>query len=344
MPIRRLSDTYSSAGNIASLEANLPAHYFRNTDFSVLRLSVTEHCNFRCTYCMPDDKSIGFSAKNMIPLDKIVEIVNWLCANFGVRKVKLTGGEPLIRKGIADLIGSLYSIHDIDEVSMTTNGSMLSKHAEALIKAGLNRINISLDTLDPLKFKELTRFGLDRTLSGIRSASEAGFSPIKLNSVLRESTWRTDVPQLLDFAAENNHEIRFIELMHTGTAIDWVMREFVSASIVKSYLKSITKVKEIERESSQPARQSVVFWNGKLVKTGWITPQSQSFCSDCNRLRLDSFGRLRRCLMDETTLPLAEIINDNSTVEAVDITRNYLKHKTIPTEMSTAYTMAAVGG
>ena len=197
-----------------------------------------------------------------------------------------------MRPGVEHLIAELSSLPAIQEVSLTTNGSLLANQAWSLKAAGLSRVNVSLDSLDKERFKEVTRGGnLDRTLAGIEAAQAAGLAPIKLNTVLQRSTWHQEVPRLLDYAAEAGLEIRFIELMRTGTERTWCESEFVSVDEVCGGLDA--EIVSVNEQTQAPARRTLLNWHGTLVNVGWITPRSHPFCrtvSACAWMREVSFA------------------------------------------------------
>jgi cyclic pyranopterin phosphate synthase len=215
--------------------------------------------------------------------------------------------------------------------------------AWSLKAAGLRRVNVSLDTVNPERFAQITRGGdVQRTLLGIYEAQRADLAPIKINSVLQRSTWKLDVPLLLDYATEKHLEIRFIELMRTGTDRAWCESEFVSAAEVSRTLGLDAPVSDTD--SPHPARNTLVKWQGAPVKIGWITPSSRPFCSTCDRLRIDAFGQVRRCLMDSQTLDLISLMNRNDERAAVSQFELYLNDKVAPCTMDTSLTMRQIGG
>ena len=184
----------------------------------LLRLSVTDRCNLRCRYCMPEQGVPKVAHAALLSLERLAEVARWLCQRVEIERIKLTGGEPLVRSGVDRLIGLLRAIPGVREVSLTTNGSLLARQVEALQAAGLRRVTVSLDSLDASRYRELTRGGrVEDALAGISAALSAGLTPVKLNAVLQQSTWTRDVPRLLDYTAANGLELRFIELMRTGT-------------------------------------------------------------------------------------------------------------------------------
>lgn len=310
-----------------------------------LRLSVTDRCNLRCAYCLPAG-DLSFSPRGaLLGLEALAETVAWLVARHGVEDVKITGGEPLVRRGVPELVARIAALPGIREVSMTTNGTQLRPLAGLLARAGLKRVNVSLDTLDPRRFADLTRGGnVADVLDGIDAARAAGLAPLKGNAVLRRSSYREDVPALLDLAAAKGVALRFIELMRTGTEAAWAASEFVSGAEVRAWLAAEgSPVRLLPAADAAPARPSRVAWRGGELAVGWIDPVSHAFCGGCDRLRLDARGRLRRCLMDDAAFPLGEsLARGERGLEAA--VAAYLAAKRPPGEMATAETMAALGG
>lgn len=308
-----------------------------------LRLSVTDRCNFRCGYCRPEARAPRSHER---PLDtgELVELVAWLGRTVPLRKIRITGGEPLLRPGIPELVARLHDGTGVRDLSMTTNGSRLASLARPLSRSGLRRVNVSLDTLDPHRFRQRTGGELDDTLRGIEAALAADLRPVKLNVVLHRSSWREEVPALLDFAAELAVEVRFIELMRTGTAARWIADEFVAAGEAKAWLRDRTTLVDGTHPGAAPARPSTVRWRSRSVPVGWIRPETAPFCADCDRLRLDARGRLRRCLMDPRPLSVRAL----ATLADQDVARTrvaeYLRAKTPPRTMGTDTPMAAIGG
>ena len=311
---------------------------------TTLRVSVTDRCNLRCAYCMPEEGIRLLPRSEIPPLTEIAEAVAWLVPRFGVDRVKVTGGEPLVRGGVPALVATVAATPGVREVSMTTNGTLLAAKAAELAAAGLARVNVSLDTLDPGRFRELTRGGrVEEVLEGIDAALAAGLSPLKLNAVLRKSSFRDDLPPLLELAADRGVEIRFIELMQTGTEAAWAAAERVTGDTVRSWLESEGAVfAPLDGRPNAPARRTAVSFRGVSVVAGWIDPVSDSFCDDCDRLRLDARGRLRRCLMDEELFPLVELLRRGG--DALEEAAAYLARKQPPSAMGIASAMASIGG
>jgi len=309
----------------------------------LLRLSVTDLCNFRCRYCMPLEGVPKPLHRCVLSFECLTSLVAFLSIQAGINRIRITGGEPLVRPGVEHLIAELSSLPAIQEVSLTTNGSLLSKMAWKLAAAGLSRVNVSLDSLDKERFKEVTRGGdLDRTLAGIKAAQTAGLTPIKLNAVLHRSTWRQEVPRLLDYAADAGFEIRFIELMRTGTERAWCESEFVSVDEVCAGLG--VEIVPVKEQNQSPARRTLLNWHGILVNVGWITPRSHPFCKNCERLRMDARGQLRRCLMDPKTFDLPRVLATMNGLAVRQEFQSYIADKFPPQAMDSAFAMNQIGG
>lgn len=311
---------------------------------TTLRVSVTDRCNLRCAYCMPEEGIRLLPRSEIPPLTEIAEAVAWLVPRFGVDRVKVTGGEPLVRGGVPALVAKVAAIPGVREVSMTTNGTLLAPMAAELAAAGLARVNVSLDTLDAARFRDLTRGGrVGEVLEGVDAALAAGLTPLKVNAVLRKSSFREDLPPLLGLAAAKGVEIRFIELMQTGTEAAWAAAERVTGDTVRAWLESEGAVlSPLDGRPNAPARRTAVSFRGVSVVAGWIDPVSDSFCDDCDRLRLDARGRLRRCLMDEELFPLVELLRRGGA--ALEEAAAYLARKRPPAAMGIGSAMASIGG
>jgi cyclic pyranopterin phosphate synthase len=309
----------------------------------LLRLSVTDLCNFRCRYCMPLEGVPKVVHEEILPLEELAGLAGWLSSHVGIRRVRLTGGEPLARRGICHLIEQLSASPTITEIALTTNGSLLAPMALSLKAAGLKRVNISLDSVDEKRFAEVTRGGsLKQTMEGIDAAKNAGLTPIKLNAVLQRSTWKQEVPCLLDYAASTGFEIRFIELMRTGTERAWSESEFISADEVCHGLG--VEFAAIEDQNPAPARATMVNWHGNQLTVGWITPRSHSFCGQCERLRMDVRGRIRRCLMDPAIFDLPQALATMDEQSALLKFQEYMAGKAPPRTMDSSFAMSQMGG
>ncbi len=311
---------------------------------TTLRVAVTGRCNLACAYCAPAGHGSGADGPRLLPLPRLAELVAWLHARRPLASVRITGGEPLLRTGLEGFAARLAALPAAPEITLTTNGVLLARHAAALAAAGVVRVNVSLDTVDRDRFRELTGAdALADTLAGIAAAGAAGLRPVKLNSVLRRSSWRQDVPALLDFAQAEGLALRFIELMRTGTADHWCRRERVTTGEVLTWLArhpdgGVPTVPE--DQGAAPARRSVLPWRGRDLAVGWISPVSHPFCGACDRLRLSAAGRLRRCLMDPQDLDLPALAEAGDE-DAVD---RYLAAKVAPAAMDQPLPMSQLGG
>jgi len=277
-------------------------------EISYLRVSITDRCNYRCIYCKPEEQFEFIPHKEILRYEEIVEIIEE-AVNLGVTKVRITGGEPLARKGIVDFIKKLREIKKLEDISLTTNGFFLSEYAEKLKDAGLNRVNISLDSLQEEKYKRITRGGsLEKVLKGIDSALKAGLLPIKINVVLIKGINDDEVEDFVRLALERPLNIRFIEFMPTGEeVINEFKNKFISVQgikekLIKKYLLNPIKI----CNSNGPANYFRI--KGAKGTIGFITALSQHFCETCNRIRLTSEGKLRPCLFSNKGIDIKKAI------------------------------------
>ncbi len=270
-----------------------------------LRLSVTDLCNIRCHYCMPVEGIHRTPRSELLTFEEIARLVRVL-AGLGIRKVRLTGGEPLIRPGIASLVRLLKRISDLEEVTLTTNGIYLSRFAVDLKEAGLDRLNIHMDTLSPEKFRTITRLGeIDSIFRGIAAAQEAGFRGMKLNCVLQRGINDDEVEAIIRFAADRGMVVRFIEMMPLGPGRDLLPTHFISAGEIRERLKlTWTLLPTTVSLGSGPA---VYYKVGELnTLVGFISPISEPFCDTCNRIRISSDGRFQDCLAYDGRISLRD--------------------------------------
>lgn len=273
-----------------------------------LRISVTDRCNLRCRYCMPQEGIPLARRDELLSFEEIVAIVR--CAtDLGINKVRLTGGEPLVRKEITELVGMLKRECALEDLSLSTNGLLLSRYAEQLKKKGLDRVNVSLDSLTPARFKGITRGGeLKQVLEGIEAALDANLKPVKINTVMIEGFNDDEVADLAQLALKHEDLIvRFIELMPIGQAVKEGLR-FIGLDRVKAALErefELIPAPEAGTESNGPARYYKINGRGLI---GFITPLSKRYCQSCNRLRLTAKGTLRPCLAYDTEISLKEAL------------------------------------
>ena len=269
-----------------------------------LRVSVTDRCNLRCVYCMPAEGVPLRRHEEILSYEDIERVVR-AAAGMGIRFVRLTGGEPLARKGLPDLVRMLRAISWLKELTMTTNGTLLAAQAQALAEAGLDRVNISLDTLRPERFRRITRLGeLEDAWAGIRAAEEAGLVPLKLNTVVMRDLNDDEVAELARLTLGHPWHVRFIELMPLGSHVLWDEERYVPASEVRQRIEArLGPLSPAQRPAGNgPARTYRL--QGSLGTVGLITPRSRHFCPSCNRLRLTADGCLRPCLLSDIEVDL----------------------------------------
>jgi len=273
-----------------------------------VRMSITDRCDFRCVYCM-DEEMTFMPREQLLTLEEIVFLMRAFC-ELGVEKVRITGGEPLIRRNVDWLfeqIGQLKHDTALKELTLTTNGSQLPKHAEALVKAGVDRINISLDSLKADKFKALTRTGeLEQVLAGIDSAKQAGFKRIKLNAVIMKGRNEDEIIDLAQFAIDNNMDISYIEEMPLGQVDHERGESYCSSDEVLEALQTRFDLQPSIAKTGGPSRYYQIA--GSDSRIGFISPHSHNFCSTCNRVRVTTEGRLLLCLGQEHSMDLRDII------------------------------------
>ena len=267
-----------------------------------LRISLTNHCNLRCIYCMPEE--IVFRPNAELMQDDEVLFFVRLFASIGVDKIRLTGGEPTVRAHIVDLVREIANTRGIRSLSMTTNGILLKRLAFPLAQAGLQRVNISLDTLNPENFLRLTRWGsLQDVWDGIQAAEEAGLTPIKLNVVVVRGYNVEDSAALARLTLDRLWQVRFIEMMPFGGATELQAREMVSSAEIEAYIRR--EVGELESLGDELDGEARLFrLPGALGTVGFISTVTQPFCASCSRIRLTADGRLRLCLLREGEVDL----------------------------------------
>lgn len=270
-----------------------------NREIDYLRISITDLCNLRCIYCMPKDGVKKLSHENIISIERIEEIVKE-AVKLGINKVRLTGGEPLVRHGLAEICRKISAIPEIKELCITTNGVLLKKYAKELKESGVTRINISLDTLNKDKYERITRGGnIEDVFEGINAIKEEGFKDTKINCVLIGGFNDDEIPSFLKFAHDNNLSFRFIELMPIGEGEKMDRSSFISNSKVIESLSDLVKVEDDGVSSLYK------FKDGK-GSIGLISPLSHSFCEKCSRLRLTSDGKLKPCLHSSLEIDLKD--------------------------------------
>ncbi len=298
----------------------LKDRFGRNINY--IRISVTDRCNFRCIYCMPEHGIEWMEMNNILTYEDI-EFFMKSAAALGIKKVKLTGGEPLARKDIAKLVEMLKGIEQIKEISLTTNGSMLTKLAKDLKKAGLDRITVSLDTLNEDKFRTITRLGsLSSVLDGFDALDSAGFENTKINTVIMKGINVKESVELAGFALSRGYDIRFIELMPTDFLKSW-RKYYASIDDVIDVLKTHYDLEESSKKTNGPA----VYYKVKNGFVGFITPLSKSFCGLCNRIRLSSDGYIIPCLGHNIKIDAKEAVRARDAKRLKSIIKNTVFNK-----------------
>lgn len=308
----------------------------RRVDY--LRLSVTDLCNYRCRYCMPAEGVPKREHGEILSVEECIEVVR-AAARCGVTKVRLTGGEPLIRRGILDICRGIARIPEVRELCLTTNGSLLPEMAVPLRQAGVDRLNISLDTLRPDRFAAITRTGtLQQALDGIAAAEEAGFTGLKLNTVLIGGFNDDEVGDFLALTVDRPWELRFIELMPMGPCAQWEKACFLSAGAV---LERFPALEPIEAQGVALRYRLP----GAKGTVGFISPVSHTFCSQCRRIRVTADGRLKSCLHSREELDLRGL-RDTALEEAVrqGILQKPLEHHLSDRPSDTPRSMNQIGG
>ncbi|TYP71199.1 GTP 3',8-cyclase MoaA [Paenibacillus methanolicus] len=261
-----------------------------------LRISVTDRCNLRCLYCMPEEGVEFAPSSDLLRYDDIVEVVQ-TAAKLGITKLRITGGEPLVRPDLSSLVARLSAIDGIRDISLTTNGVLLAPQAQALRDAGVNRVNISLDTLDPTRFKFIARRGdLRRVMEGIEAAARVGFSPIKLNCVLLKGVNEDEILSFLRMSAEQPLHVRFIEYMPIGHADEGWRKHYLPLSRVLEIAEEAGFAVSPKHDIKGNGPSEDYLIDGGAGSFGLIHPISDHFCKNCNRLRLTSDGGLKPCL------------------------------------------------
>ncbi|WP_236825444.1 MULTISPECIES: GTP 3',8-cyclase MoaA [unclassified Blastococcus] len=298
-------------GAVAAGSGGLVDRYGRTaTD---LRVSLTDRCNLRCTYCMPPEGLQWLPKVEQLTDDEVTRLVRIGVEHLGIREVRFTGGEPLLRPGLVGIVAAATALRPRPEVSLTTNAIGLSRMAPALAGAGLDRINVSLDTLDRERFKQLThRDRLDDVLAGLAAARDAGLTPVKVNAVLLHGINDVDAVPLLDFCLEQGYELRFIEQMPLDAHHAWTRGRMVTAEDILERLTAAHElVPDSEERGSAPAERWLV--DGGPATVGVIASVTRSFCGACDRTRLTADGQVRNCLFAREESDLRTALREGAT-------------------------------
>jgi cyclic pyranopterin phosphate synthase len=281
-----------------------------------LRLSVTDRCDLRCFYCLPGDYRDFHEPEEWLTFDEIERVIR-AYASLGVQRLRVTGGEPLVRKNLPALVTQLSSIPGIEDLSLSTNAVSLSRQAAALKTAGISRINVSLDSLRADRFKDITRGNLDKVMDGLMSARQAGFSPIKINMVIMKGINDDEVEDMIEFCIRQNFTLRFIETMPVGDTGRNAASHYLSLQDIKSRLDERYELIPGVMPGGGPARYVQVA--GTELRIGFITPISQHFCETCNRIRLAVDGTLYLCLGQDHKFEFRPLLRDGiSDAELLD--------------------------
>ncbi|HTP01997.1 MAG TPA: GTP 3',8-cyclase MoaA [Anaerolineales bacterium] len=268
-----------------------------------LRISLTDHCNLRCVYCMPEDQT--FRPNPELMQDGEIALLTQLFASLGFDKIRLTGGEPTVRAHIVDIVRAIASTEGIRSVSMTTNGVLLKKLAAPLAEAGLDRVNVSVDTLDPEKFRRLTRWGkLEDVWDGILAAEAAGLVPLKLNAVVVKGYNEEDVVELAQLTYEHAWQVRFIEMMPFAGVTDVQTSQVITAAQIQARIESKLGALQPANDGKLDGEARIFQLPGACGSLGFISSVTHPFCESCSRARLTADGRLRLCLLRENEVDL----------------------------------------
>jgi cyclic pyranopterin phosphate synthase len=314
-----------------------------------LRISVTDRCNFRCKYCIPDAHFKHMEHSEILRFEDLIFAAE-VFASLGVEKVRVTGGEPLVRKGITDFLRKLNTIDGVKEVTLTTNGSLLGKYAEDIFAAGVKRVNVSLDSLKAEKYKEITGgFDLQKLLESIFLGKKAGLRPVKTNTVLIRGFNDCEIYDFCEFAARADIVSRFIEFMPIGNSGEWKKENIMYGSEILELIGRRYRITPIEKEKSAGPAKNYKLSNGATI--GIITPISNHFCSECDKLRLTADGKLRPCLLTEQETDIAGAIRGRdakSLITAINdaLGRKDEEHHVVVDSRNEKYkrTMSKIGG
>ena len=295
---RRLSDAY---GRVA-------------TD---LRVSLTDRCNLRCSYCMPAEGLDWLPAEQLLTDDELIRLIGIGVQSLGIREVRFTGGEPMLRRGLEEVIAATAALRPSPDISLTTNGIGLARRAAALAAAGLNRVNVSLDTLDADRFTELTRRPRHAdVLAGLRGASDAGLAPVKINAVLLKGVNDDEAVSMLRFCIDNGYHLRFIEQMPLDAGHIWDRAKMITAEDILNQLAGhFSLTPSSEDRGGAPAEQWLV--DGGPSTVGVIGSVTRNFCAACDRTRLTADGQIRNCLFASGETDLRALLRDGSSDDAI---------------------------
>ena len=317
-----------------------------------LRVSLTDRCNLRCAYCMPPEGLDWLPSPAVLTGDEIVRLVTIGVEALGIREVRFTGGEPLLRPDLADIIAATAALKPRPDISLTSNGIGLKRRAAALKAAGLDRINVSLDTLRPEVFRKLTRRDrLDDVLTGLAAATAAGLAPVKVNAVLMRDLNDDEAPELLAYCLERGYELRFIEQMPLDAQHGWKRTEMVTSGEVLASLSAAFEISDDSEHLRGAAPAETFLVNGGPTRVGVIAAVTQPFCGACDRVRLTADGQIRNCLFARSESDLRSALRSGATdAEIADQWRAAVSSKlpghgiNDPTFLQPERPMSAIGG
>ena len=282
-----------------------------------LRISVTDRCNIRCFYCMPAEDVVFMDRQELLTFEEIERFVR-IAVPLGLRKIRLTGGEPLVRRDLHKLVAHLSAIREIEDIGLTTNGILLAEQAQELHDAGLRRLNVSLDALDPVKFRQVTRRdGFEKVLEGIEAAQRVGFEPIKINAVAVRGLSESELVPFGEFARRTGLEVRFIEYMPLDADNAWERDKVLFArEIIDTLSREIMPLIPCDDQNPHAPATDFVFEDG-IGRIGFIASVSQPFCASCNRFRLTADGKLRNCLFSLQETDIRSLLRDGADDDAI---------------------------
>ncbi len=285
-------------------------------EINYLRVSITDRCNLHCTYCRPKEGISLQGHDDILRYEEIIRVVS-VAVKMGLIKVRITGGEPLVRRGFIDFIAALKKIEGLQDISLTTNGILLEEFAQNIFDAGISRINVSLDSLNKDKYFRITDGGnLEKVLRGIAKAEEVGFSPIKINTVAIKGFNDDEVLDFVKLAFNKPFQIRFIELMPVGQANSDYSEDYLPSDHIMKIITSRYKLEKVAGKKNQADGPATIFRiKGGHGEIGFISPVSGHFCATCNRLRLTADGKLRFCLLKEDEFDLRKALRENCSDE-----------------------------
>lgn len=292
------------------MQPQLVDNYGRSIQY--LRLSVTDRCDLRCFYCLPDGYNDFQEPEHWLNFDEITRVIRAF-TELGTHRIRITGGEPLIRKNLVQLVTQLSDLPNLDDLSLSTNATRLAKMAEPLYNAGVKRINVSLDSLNPERYRKITKGKLDKVLQGLLKAKDVGFSPIKINTVLMKGINESEITDLIDFCIKHQFTLRFIETMPMGATGQNAKNHFFDLNVLRKTLEKEYKLLPDINTGGGPAK----YWRtpDNSFSIGFITPLSQHFCETCNRVRLSADGTLYFCLGQEHKIELQPLLRQGITDE-----------------------------